>query len=782
MLNIQRTSFIVHFIWLSLLSLSLFYLFSSLRVVSDITQFMPDNHNNKNVQLLLDELRQGNTARLLILRIKGANPEKLASLSRQLKAKLDKNEIFNLVHNGQQILNPKEFINGQYKTLYNYRYLISPNTSFSKEALSGSLKKRLSELRSGLNIFKDTLSSDPQNHFAHYLWKLTQRGKTTHHHGVWFDKSKTAALLLIELNLKNFDIDKQQLAIEKIHKTIKQLSKKYPANKSLQVEITGAASMAVKTRSAIQSTSKMLSSVALILMALLFWWGYRSFRLFFIAMLPLVSAIIAALTITNIVFQNVHGIIIAFGITLLGVCLDYPVHLFSHHTKLQSPQQTILSIWPTLRLGVITTALAYLAMLGTGFSGLSQLSIFAITGLVVSLLVTRWVVPLWLKINLIKPKHQYLSYLSQLNFSFNNKFFTGLSIILFFSLVIGNNYNSIWSKNISDLSPVPEQAKRLDKELRQAVGAPDVNHVFILKDKNSELLLQRTERLKNKLLPLKNNKMVKNIFSVTDFIPSQKTQRSYQQQLPDRVTLSNNLQGALSGLPFKKNFFKPFIDHIEKSKNLSPLDVKNVLTTPLGKNLQQDLFLNDNEWVSIIRLTGVQNETSLLNWLAVRPDIQSYYLNLRQASSAMMFDYQQTALYRLLLGSFIISLILFSIRSASRAGIILLPVVLAVLLTVSIQVMLGTQLTLFHILALLLIVGIGLDYGLFFDRSWTSAEDYLHRLHGIFISAASTLITFGILGFSDIPVLSALGQTVTFGVLGCFVLTLVFKRKSLNNT
>ncbi len=105
---------------------------------------------------------------------------------------------------------------------------------------------------------------------------------------------------------------------------------------------------------------------------------------------------------------------------------------------------------------------------------------------------------------------------------------------------------------------------------------------------------------------------------------------------------------------------------------------------------------------------------------------------------------------------------------------IFLPVALAVLLSMSIQVLLGTQLNLFHILALLLIVGIGLDYSLFFDRNWTSLEDYQHRLHGIFISASSTLITFGILGFSDIPVLSALGQTVTYGVLGCFVLTLIF--------
>lgn len=781
MQNSKRTSYIAHFIWISLLVFSLAYLFTSLYVVSDITQFMPSNHKDKDVQLLLSELQQGNTARLLILRLSknGLNniegTKELARLSRQLKSKLDKDNKFGLVHNGQQTINSREFIAGQYKILYKYRYLLSPNKSFSGESLSKLLNKRLSELRSGINIFKNSLSSDPQNQFADYLWRLTERGNNTHHHGVWFNKDKTAALLLVELNLTNFNIDEQQLAIEKIQYKFNNLSN----NKNLHIDITGAANMAVKTRAAIQSTSKWLSSIALILMSLLFWWAYRSLRLFFIAMLPLLSAVIAALTVTNILFQQVHGIIIAFGITLLGVCLDYPVHLFSHHTKSQSPQKTILSIWPTLRLGVITTALAYLAMLGTGFSGLSQLSIFAISGLIVSLLVTRWIIPSWLQFQFVKPKHQYLTYLSQLKFSLDKKILIGSSIFFFCLFILANNYNSIWSTNITDLSPIPENVKILDKELRNSIGAPDVNHVFLLKDKDSELLLQRTEELKNKLQPLKDNKMVSNIYSAVDFIPSQKKQLIYQQQLPDSTNLKNNLQNASSNLPFKKEFFNPFLTDIEKTKTLSPINVKQILDTPLGQHLQQDLFFKNNEWISIIRLTGVKNETALIQWLSLNPDIQIYYLNLRQATSSLMSDYQQTALYRLLLGSFIIGLILLSVRSKIRAAIILLPIILAVLISVSIQVMLGTQLTLFHILALLLIVGIGLDYSLFFDRSWTTTEDYRHRLHGIFVSASSTLITFGILGFSAVPVLSALGQTVTFGVLGCFVLTLVF---SINNS
>lgn len=774
MLSHKKTALISHSIWISLLVAAIIYLASSLHVVSDITQFMPKNHENKNVQLLLNELQKGSTARLLILRIAGDDSKSLATISRQIKSQLSKNPAFNLIHNGQNKLSPDEFIKGQYQTLYKYRYLLSENPSFSKQSLSDALNNRLSEFSSGISIFKNTFTNDPQNHFIHYLQNLTERAKNTHHHGVWFDKDKTSALLLFELNLKDFNLDKQELAINNIVETVNQLAN----NTKLQIDITGTPSMAVKTRAAIQSTSKTLSTIALILMSLLFWWAYRSTRLFFLAMLPLVSAVIAALTVTNIIFQQVHGIIIAFGITLLGVCLDYPVHLFSHQDKFQTPQQTILSIWPTLRLGVITTSLAYLAMLGTGFSGLSQLSVFAISGLVVSLFVTRWIIPTWLQKDINKPKHQYLNFLSNLTFSFNQKIVTSLAIILFCGFILSNHFDNIWSKNISDLSPIPESAKKLDGELRHSIGAPDVNHVFLLKNKDAETVLQRTEELVAQLQPLKKENLVNNIFSAVNFIPSQKTQRSYQQQLPDSIKLTADLHTALKPTPFKKELFKPFLLDVDKSKRLIPLNINDALTSPLGKHIQQDVFFKNNEWISIVRLTGVKDEPSLLAWLNSNPAVKSSYLNLRMATSALMSDYQETALLRLLFGALILGLILFSVRSRFRASMILLPVVLSVLLSISIQVSMGTQLTLFHILALLLIIGIGLDYSLFFDRRWTSLEDYQHRLHGIFVSASSTLITFGILGFSDIPVLSALGKTVTFGVLGCFVLTLIF---NINN-
>jgi predicted exporter len=102
---------------------------------------------------------------------------------------------------------------------------------------------------------------------------------------------------------------------------------------------------------------------------------------------------------------------------------------------------------------------------------------------------------------------------------------------------------------------------------------------------------------------------------------------------------------------------------------------------------------------------------------------------------------------------------------------VVLPIVLAVLLTISLQVLMGTALTLFHILSLLLVVGMGLDYSLFFNRPLSDVQDLNMRTHGVMMSAASTLAAFGVLAFAGIPVLAAMGQTVSIGVLCCYVLS-----------
>ena len=78
------------------------------------------------------------------------------------------------------------------------------------------------------------------------------------------------------------------------------------------------------------------------------------------------------MAVTALLFGEVHGLTLAFGVTLLGVTIDYPIHLFSHLHPGELPVDAMRRIWKTLRLGAITTCIGYLALVSTDFTGLQH--------------------------------------------------------------------------------------------------------------------------------------------------------------------------------------------------------------------------------------------------------------------------------------------------------------------------------------------------------------------------------------------------------------------------
>jgi predicted exporter len=92
-------------------------------------------------------------------------------------------------------------------------------------------------------------------------------------------------------------------------------------------------------------------------------------------------------------------------------------------------------------------------------------------------------------------------------------------------------------------------------------------------------------------------------------------------------------------------------------------------------------------------------------------------------------------------------------------------------------VLFNLQLNLFHLLSILLIVGVGVDYSLFFNRTAKDRQEWEKNSHGVMVGASSTLVAFGVLIFSEIPVMVAIGQTVAIGVCACFILALLFAKK-----
>ena len=112
-----------------------------------------------------------------------------------------------------------------------------------------------------------------------------------------------------------------------------------------------------------------------------------------LALLPVLSGVIAGIAAVSLAFGFVHGITLGFGVTLIGEAVDYAIYLFTQTAPGAALAATMPRIWPTLRLGMLTSICGFSAMLLSSFTGFAQLGLFTITGLVVALAVTRWVLP-----------------------------------------------------------------------------------------------------------------------------------------------------------------------------------------------------------------------------------------------------------------------------------------------------------------------------------------------------------------------------------------------------
>jgi len=107
-------------------------------------------------------------------------------------------------------------------------------------------------------------------------------------------------------------------------------------------------------------------------------------------------------------------------------------------------------------------------------------------------------------------------------------------------------------------------------------------------------------------------------------------------------------------------------------------------------------------------------------------------------------------------------------RYRSSAWRVLAPTALASVATLALLGIAGHSLQLFHMLALMLILGIGVDYGIFFQESSTQTRQAAWLAVGL--SALSTLLSFGLLGLSKTPALQAFGITMSIGIAAVWLI------------
>ena len=752
-------------IWL-LLVLACVWVLRHTTINGDITAFLPSTPSAAQ-QILVDQLQDGVVSRILLLAIEGGDEGERVAASKALVEQLALLPSLAYVQNGDETrLGPERDF------LLNNRYMLSDAVTpqqFSQENLRTALEKNIDLLGSPLGMLvKRILPQDPSGEFIHLLEQFEGESRPAQRDGVWFSRDGKRALLVAQTKSPGFDMDAQ----DSIQRDIRQRFAQVVGDKKLKLLAIGPGIFAINTRAAIAADATKNSTIATLLVAALLLWFYRSPRVLILGLLPVGTGVLGGISAVSLVYGSVHGITLGFGVTLIGEAVDYAIYLFTQQSRERKASESLARIWPTLRLGVLTSVAGFSAMFFSGFPGLGQLGLFSIAGIVTALLVTRWLLPHFLPegfgVSIGESLQRNLLGIAKTAPTL--KWLVWVLVAICVGIVFWHR-DHLWNDDIGSMSPMPIADKKLDESLRGDIGAPEVGVLLAVKGADQEAALQKSEQLARALRPLIEQGVMGGFDAPSLYLPSKASQEARRASLPEASMLRGNLDAALQGMPFQNNLFEPFLNDIAKAKSASLLTRETLAGTAFQLKVDGLLVTKRGSTVGLLPIRGLKDEARLRQSISALNDGDVSLINLKTESDQLFSRYRHQAIVNALLGALAITvLLLVSMRSIGRTYRVLAPLAAAVIVTTALILITGHALSIFHLVALLLVIGVGSNYSLFFDNENFARAAPERTLASLVLCNISTIIGFGLLGLCQTPVLAAIGSTVACGA----VLSLIF--------
>ena len=770
-------------LWLALLALSL-VLVARARYSADLSAFLPRSPSATQ-QLLVQQLQDGLASRLILIGIEGGDAARRAQLSHALAASLRASPEFVSIGNGESASEERdrEFIFG-------HRYQLSAAVTaerFSADGLRSAIADNLELMSSPAGLLaKSLFVSDPTGETLQVIDQLQGAGQPHHEQGVWSSSNGERALLIAETRAAGSDTDAQARAIQLINAAyatnLQQPGAAQPAPSSpMRLLLTGPGVFSVDARATIEHEALRLSLLSTALIVTLLLLVYRSLPTLLFGLLPVVSGALAGIAAVSLGFGVVHGITLGFGVTLIGESVDYSIYLFVQSQRAptgdaSSNDGTPRALWRTIGLGVLTSVCGFASLLPSSFPGLSQLGLFSISGLIAAAAVTRFVLPQLLPLRLrvadLAPAGAAAARLlarGRLSYAAAGVLALACALLLY------HDRNRLWNRDLSALSPVAPAAMALDAQMRSDLGAPDIGTLVVVSADSAEAALQLAEAVGMRLDALIGDGVIGAYDSVTRFLPSQATQAARLAALPAEDILRARLSAAAASLGLRPEALQPFLQQLTQARIAAPMTRADLDGTSFALAADALLWQRDGAWYALLPLhPAAADNTGVIDLARVRAAVAALapgrilVMNIKQELDALYGSYLSEAVRLSLAGlAAIVLLLLLTLRSATRAARVIAPLVLAVLAVSAAFALAGTRLTILHLIGMLLIVAVGSNYALFFDRLAAERERSLLplTLASLMIANACTVIGFGVLAFAHVPVLSALGATVAPGTL-----------------
>ena len=498
---------------------------------------------------------------------------------------------------------------------------------------------------------------------------------------------------------------------------------------------------------------------------MLMWLVFRGPRPIVLVSVSLVIGVAAGAAATALVFGEVHLLTLVFGASLVGVAEDYGIHYFAlrqgHETLGRHGLMRFLL--PGLSTALVTSALAYLALGLAPFPGLRQMAVFSASGLFAAFAtVACWFPQLDSDVSPVsrfgRAISRSLTCWPRARWRDLGTWAVATALALFVGLGLSR---LVVRDDLRTLQHAPTALLAQQTELASVLGVPSPAQFYLVRGVGSEQVLQREEQLKMLLDQRLTAARITGYSAISDWVPS------LSRQLADAglsAQIEVSVLARVSAIIGDKIVRTPFA--------APALRIDDWLQQPVSEPFRgRWLRTNDGQSASLLLLHGVGPRSDIALLAAQASKVPGVTWVDRSAEiSRLLGHYRQMMTWLLGLGFIVVGIALW-FRYRALAWRALLPSLIAMLLSVAVLGWVGEPFQLFSVLALLLLLGMGVDYGIFLVEHAGDGASWL----AVSVGAASTLLAFGLLSFSATPALHVFGLTMFIGITVVWALSPCFR-------
>lgn len=634
----------------------------------------------------------------------------------------------------------------------NYKTLISPSGIVAKNTI---LKDPLGLSFLGLKQLQQLNIGDDFKLYNNFL----------------VSKDEQHLLLFITPRLAANETDQNALFIERLYQFNTQLNQAF--TQKVSSEYYGTTVVAVANAQQIKRDIQLTISIALSILLVILIFFYRRLTIPLILFIPTVLGGLTGLSVLFLLKSNTSAISLGIGSVLLGITLDYSLHILTHYRNNPNIKELYQDVTLPILTSSLTTASAFLCLLFLKSEALQDLGIFAAASVIGASIFALILIPQLYRVPTIKQQvaTTFIDKIARFSFAKSKVLIAGFILMLLGAFF---TYDQVhFNQDLSSMNFQTEALKATEKKLDKLINQASRSVYVVAYGETTEGALLQHDSIFQNLNQLQEQEKILSFSSTGSVVLSIAAQ---QRKIDQWNAFWQNGRGAKveidlietgNELGFKPSSFKRFYDLL--NKDFTPLKIEDYLDIA-GLPIGEYISASDN-FTTISSLVKVDqaNADELVQHFAESP--QTVVIDRKHINETFLDnlknDFDRLIRYSLLV---VFLLLLLFFRRIELALITIIPIMLTWWLTIGVMGLVGLEFNVFNIIISSFIFGLGIDYSIFITNGLIKKYKYgtdgipTYRA-AIILSVITTVLGVGALIFAQHPALKSIAIVSLIGIL-----------------